>query len=309
MLELLAGPFDVVNEDDVILTFSSRCHYEDSIGLISSGLIEPLNQGYRVTQLDGLTFKRGESAFGNFGHGKLVFDLETLDNWLTVKTLASNSLHPFNLPLGIADDAIVTEATNTFAPTSARTADRYLQFFGNSVLYTPIATPTVAYISEATLVGASGGGTPFLSRTRRENVICLSYLGGQIIYYDWVTKEQIDGAAFLPPNDGAWYSPRHDIFVALIDDQIAVYASTVLPTSISVPAATPSLLKGRHSVISTTLLGSNSDPAVGETVDWTLDGPGELLAESSVTDSDGEVIYIAPLNLSVDPTITATVRF
>lgn len=306
-LERLAGPFSPLSAAGYAILFSQPAYYDDRYGLISSGLISASVQGYRWSQLDGRTYLKGESTFGNFGHGKLVFDLETDDDWLTVNTLVNQTIHPFNLQFGYAGTAEYSGATNTFNGVGARTSTHYLKFANSTVQSVPRATPEAAYATDTILTGY-GFAEPKLSKTRSPDVLCLAYGDGKIIFYNWRTKLQVAGAAFLPANQGAWYSPRHDFYVTHISNQISIYANAVLPTAISVPSASPSLTKGMHSTISVTATGSNGEVAAGELIDFELVGPGTLLAEQATTNASGvaSVGYIAPLTLSTNPQFNAS---
>ncbi|RWA55351.1 hypothetical protein AU476_07535 [Cupriavidus sp. UYMSc13B] len=142
-------------------------------------------------------------------------------------------------------------------------------------------------------------------------MLALAYPNGEVVYYDWVKKAQVGGVAYLGVNQGAWYSPRHDIFVALASQQVKVFANAPRPATLSAPVAVTPVAKGRASSIKTRLLGSNSEPCVGEVVDWVLSGPGQLTAAQSVTDSDGWAwtTYDAPHAAGGAPVISAEVRF
>lgn len=311
-LELLAGPFNVRDADGTAVDitqaqFYPTAIYDDVIGLASSG-----SGSYCTTQMDGVTYTRAKGSFGFGGTsaGAFILDLQSNEDWIVRDTLFNNALYAFDRKTGALGSLIIDGATNAVVDVQARAADRYLSFVNSTAKSRPLDLSS-AFATECTFVGY-GSGRASLSRTRHANILCVAWPSGQVLYYDYVNRVQADGAAFIGANYGAWYSPLHDVFVALTGtstNQISVYANSVLPTAISNPVASPALAQGRKSAISVTITGAQGDPSAGELVDWVLDGPGSLVSTQSETDASGvaTVAYITPLALSTNPTFTATV--
>lgn len=303
-LELLAGPFPVVDGNGDALDISQTCQHADGfgIGAYQTGF-------FSVVQWDGKTYPRATMPRAEI----YVLDLQDeAGNWLIIEALLLDKIYAFDRRTGAVGDLLYSGATAEMNGIQARCTDRFLNVISTHARGRPLDLST-AFANEATFVGA-GTGTASLSRTRQANVICVIWPTGEVLYYDFVNKVQVAGSGFLGTNAGAWYSPRHDVFVVLTGsgtNYISIYANSVAPTDISDPAASPSLQKGRSSTISVTLTGSAGNPVAGELVDWTLSGPGALLASQSLTDESGvaSVGYVAPLTLSTDPEFTATVTF
>lgn len=311
-LELLAGPFPILDKDGESLSittgqYNPKAFYDDEIGVLafSSG-------DYTVTQLDGKAYRRSDGSGGNSG-GALVLDLTDQGKRLMfLSPLFFDSLFDFNKKSGTLKDIVIDAETSDLIDLQAKCMDRYLSVQNNTVKAQPLDLST-AFMTECTLVGY-GSGRANLSRTREADIICLIWPSGHVLYYDYVNKVQAPGSAFIAVNYGAWYSAKYDIFVMLTPQdptQIKVYASSVLPTNISNPTAFPGLVKGKMSVISVTVSGANSDKCKNEMIEWSLEGPGELVTTQSLTNELGiaSVKYIAPLDLSTDPIITATLYF
>ncbi len=311
-LELLAGPFAVVAGDGVTaLDISEAQYYPQAIYDDANCIVSYANPGaigsLTITQMDGVTYNRAAMSHAQ----NFVLDMQTVAGWLAVDSLFMTAVRAFDLTTGAVGDVIISGGTAEMADIQARCADRWLTCSNGIVANRALDATTGSYTTERTLIG-HGSGRASLSRTRQADVLCLAWPTGEILFYDVVARSQAPGAAFVGANNGAWYSPRHDVFVVLTGtstNHVSVYANAVLPTAITDPAASPALTRGRRSVVSVTLTGANGEPSAGELVDWVLDGPGELLTTQSVSDENGaaSVGYVAPLDLSTDPTFTATV--
>ena len=310
-LERLAGPFTVRNPagapiDIEEARFYPTALYDDAIGLASTMSNGGSGTLFCITQMDGTTYPRAAGYRAN----SYVLDLQSATAWLIVNGLFLDAIYAFDPQTGVAGNLVINAGNGSMVDVQARAADRWLSFVNANVQSRPLDF-TTAFATEFTLAGA-GSGRANLSRTRRANILCLTWQTGEVLFYDHVARAQTAGAAFVGANTGAWYSPRHDVFVVLTGtstNQVSVVANSVRPTAISAPVAAPALAKGRGSVISVYLRGTNNDPAAGELVDWALAGPGSLLAPQSRTDADGiaRVGYVAPIVLTTNPTFTATV--
>lgn len=310
-LERLAGPFPVSDPagtpiDIAEAMFYPTAIYDDVIGLASFMSDGGVHSLFCITQMDGITYPRSAGQNTN----NFVLDLQATPDWLVTSGLFKEAIYAFDPRAGVVGGLVISGAIASMADVQARAVDRWLSFTNSNVQSRPLDFAT-AFATEFTLAGA-GSGRANLSRTRRANILCLTWPTGEVLFYDHLARAQVAGAAFVGANNGAWYSPRHDVFVVLTGtatNQVSVFANSVRPTAISAPVAAPALAKGRGSVISVYLRGANNDPAAGEMVDWTLAGPGSLLAPQSLTDADGiaRVGYVAPLALSTNPTFTATV--
>ncbi|EYS89522.1 hypothetical protein CF68_33000 [Cupriavidus sp. SK-4] len=302
-LELLAGPFDIVADGSLITDASTGATalYDDDIGLYT---FSSTKGGLLVVQLDGYACLRAAQVRAN----AFALDLQSPGEYLILGSLFEEGLYRFNKRAATFGELVTgTEPTGDI---QVRTPDRYMRILGTNVLSKPL-TLVGDWTYEASLSGAPISLYATVSCTRDANVLAIVFTNGTVVYYDWVRRNQVGGVAFVGPNDGAWYSARYDIFIVLADAKLNVYSSSPRPSSISAPAAVTPLAKGRASPIKSRVLGADAEPCVGETVDWSLSGPGALEHIQSVTDSDGWAwnTYVAPQASGDTPTISVEVRF
>jgi hypothetical protein len=202
-----------------------------------------------------------------------------------------------------------------------KATDRLISIVGTSVKKRAIDGSDSAWVVESTLTAGPNypiyQGRATVSRTTNPAVVCIIYPGGGILFYDVVAKQQVfKPIARIGANNGAWYSPKFDIYISYTttdsDWQISVWANAVRPGSLSNPVAAPSLVQGKVSQVMVRLLGADDEPCVGELVSWAITGGlGSLTAAQSVTDADGyaHIGYISPLSAGSSPTIQASVEF
>jgi hypothetical protein len=143
------------------------------------------------------------------------------------------------------------------------------------------------------------GMTATGTRTLDDNVLAIAHENGTIIYYDVEAAAQVGGVSYIGSNQGAWYSPKHDVFIARTTaSELKVYASAVRPSSLSNPVAVSAIAQGRVSQVRVRLLGANSDACEGELVAWSLTaGSVALPVAQRTTDADGYGYnnYLAPV--------------
>jgi hypothetical protein len=304
VLELLAGPYTVTDGEGTTITPSNgqKALYDDSLGLC---VYNATLGGYSIAQLDGKTYLRGAMARAN----AFVIDLQNPGEYLIQDSLFSNKLYSFDKRAGTFGELLLSGPDSFVSGLMVRCPDRYLSVFSGNVLWKPLDA-SGSFATEATLTNA-GSGDPTVSLARKDGVICIVYAGGQIVYYDTVAKAQASGRAVIGANQGAWYSRKHDIFVALNAGAIKVYANAVRPAVLANPVAVDALTKGRVSSVKVLLQGDSSDPCAGERIEWSLTGVGALALEQSVTDADGWAYneYLAPVTSTGSATIQAQVQF
>lgn len=298
MLELLSGPNAIYRGlapgspvdalTDVAET--QRAFYDDSLGLCSYSLTLG---GYCIVQLDGAAYLRSDQARANV----FTLDLQQPGEWLIHASLFEDALYEFDKRAGTFGALVLSGATGDMSNIHVRAADRYLSALSGFVQFRPLDL-SAAFVTEATLTGA-GSGRPTWSRTRDANVLALVYTGGELVYYDVAAQAQAAGGGNLGANAGAWYSVKHDVFVALASDAVKVFANAVRPASLSNPAAVDAIVQGRVSQVRVRLLGADSDACAGELVNWSITaGDGSLKHAQSETDADGYAYndYIAPVS-------------
>jgi hypothetical protein len=303
-LELLAGPTTIVNAAAATLTPSNgaAAFYDDAVGLFA---YDVPSGGYIVAQLNGQAYLRS-----NIGSApKYVLDLQRPGEYLAQQGPAWQKLYVWDKRAGVFGDLLLSGGINFVVDLQARAADRYLNVLNSAVRFKPLDN-SGAWTTEATLTNA-GSSQPTLSRTRQTGVLCLAYADGHIVYYDAIAKAQASGWANIGANSGAWYSPKHNIFVAIAANKLKVFAYAVRPAALGNPQAIAALTRGKVSRIKAQLTGSNGEACAGEIIEWSMSGDGALTAAQSETDQDGWAYndFLAPATSSGGATINAQVRF
>jgi len=106
--------------------------------------------------------------------------------------------------------------------------------------------------------------------------------------------------------------PKWDIFLVLHSNQLTVFANQIRPATLSNPVALSAVKAGLVTQLQVQLLGSCSEPCVGEVINWSLtSGSGSLTAQQSTTDDNGnaQIGYVCPVGSSGSMTISAEVDF
>lgn len=314
MLELLAGPFDFKDADGNVLTAGTglETRWDDDVGLISRMRVGPTDDFYTVSQLDGLTHIRSSYSRAI----PLALDLPG-SRLLAHEPLFRESLYKFDKAAGAFGDVeIGPGVTNYVYYVDARLPDRFIYAWGYTpyaaVMTMPLDAPNSDSLEYQFANSAGWDGRARISATGRDHVVCITFPSGVIVFYDREAKTEVAARKYVPANYGAWYSPKFDVFVVLdADKKLRIYSSTPEPYAISDPAAGGAVLRGRVTRLVARLTGSNGEACANELIDWTLSGPGELASAQSKTDAEGyaAVDYVAPIDLTTDPTITATMRF
>lgn len=316
MLELLAGPFDILDLDGNSVVDPAGYpiqgfYYDDDLGLMfSEGW---LNEVIWLIQMDGTAAVRSQ-FFGRF-----IVDLQPgrLGEYLVTNPPYESKLHLYEKRSGTYSETLLSLAGLTpLLNVQVRCEDRFIG------IGTPLSTiktwpldMSQAAVTEATLTGAGSGiYRPQWSRTRDANILAIAFQNGNVLYYDHVQKQQADGFAYIGANLGAWYSPRHNVFLKLTTDrQLEIYANAPRPYSLSNPSG-DAPARGRMTTYTVRVLGAQNEPCPNEIIDWSLDpgDPGQLRGAQSSTDSDGyaSIDYFAPVIGSLGSiTVNAEIKF
>lgn len=300
-LEILAGAFDIVAPDATVLTPSNGAYafYDDSLGLCTYSSVLG---GYSIVQLDGTAHLRSDTDRQN----KYVVDLQRPGDYCVHQSGDESDLYEFDKSAGVFGEAVLSSSTtNWVVDIQVRCADRYLSVSGSAVRFKPLDN-SGSWTTEATLTSA-GSGAPSISLSRATGVLCLVYLDGKVLYYDAINKVQVGGTANIGANNGAWYSPKFNVLVALVSNKVKIFATVPRPATLSNPVEVTSIVQGRVSQVRVQLLGSNSEACPDEIIEWSITaGLGTLANAQSTTDESGFAYmnYRAP----VDSTGTATVQ-
>lgn len=268
---------------------SVSAFYDDELGWCSySGTLG----GYCIVQLDGAGYLRGYQPRAN----KFAIDMQRLGQYIIHDSLFSDALYLFDKAAGTRGEVVLSGGS--YGNAQVRAPDRWLTVSAALVQYRALDF-SGSWTTETTLTGTSGTNATW-SRTRASNILAIAHENGTIVYYDVTAQAQVGGVSYIGANQGAWYSPKHDMFVARTSAHaLKVFANAVRPSSLSNPAAITPLTQGRVSSVRVRLLGSDSDACEGELVDWSITaGSGELALAQSETDSDGYAYndFIAPIS-------------
>lgn len=312
-LELVAGPFPLQTLAEVAVTdleiAFKKASYDDAIGVFAYSAVMA---GLCVIQLDGTVCLRSKQNRAN----GIALDLQEQNGFLIHDSLFENGIRKLHTGSMTGDITAIfeDEATNFVESVHVRCADRYLKFGSGTIQYKPLDL-TGSWTTECTISRTSGFSShQNVSRTKKKDILAFVYDTGEVIFYNHVLKQQLPEHSYIGVNAAAWYSPKYDIYVALqSDDTVVIYANEVAPATLSDAEAITPITRGQVSKVKVQLLGSNSEPCVGELVNWSVSGAGTLLASQSKTDADGYawnscvVSPSATVSAAVD--ITAEVLF
>lgn len=307
MLELLATHAIFNANTASVLTDTANSvssFYDDGLGWCSySGTLG----GYCIVQLDGGAYLRAYQPRAN----KFALDLQRGNEYIIHDSLFSNALYLFDKRAGARLDLLLSGPDGTYGGAQVRAQDRWLSVSASSVQWRPLDF-SGSWTTETTLTGTSGANATW-SRTASPDVLAIAHENGTIVYYDVAQRLQVRGVSYIESNQGAWYSRKHDVFIARTSaHQIKVYASAVRPDALSNPAALSTITQGQVSQVRVRLLGANSDPCAGELIDWAIaSGGGSMALAQSTTDADGYAYndYVAPVASAGSVTIRATVLY
>jgi hypothetical protein len=174
----------------------------------------------------------------------------------------------------------------------------------------------ITFTAEYTFPTPAGYTLVNVSRGRSTSEVCITYSNGslgQIRFYDTVGKVQIGDTLHLSDApDGCWYVPKYDIFVELKTQQLKILADAVQPYSISAPTATPAVDAGLVSQLQVQLLGAQSEPCIGELINWSITaGSGSLIKPQSTTDGNGYATnaLVIPVGSTGSTSVSATLNY
>jgi hypothetical protein len=300
-LELLYGPVDIT-VNGMPVTSASGFMWMQGIGLLA--VLDAGAFGFYAVQLDG----QAEGPRSSYNGGGPVLDLRGSRS-LAMATV--NDLYNFNYLAGMPDTVSFLHGSSVLFITVI-TADRYLAFrdTGSSVqaLYTHDGT---TYTAEYTF--PFHGSLVSVSRGRSMTEVCLVFSGGQICFYDVSLKTQNGPTLFAGEDpDGCWYVPKYDIFVEVKSLQVKILADAAQPYSISIPTATPAVDAGLVSQLQVQLLGAQSEPCVGEMINWSITaGSGSLIKPQSTTDNNGYATnaLVIPVGSTGSTSVSATLSY
>jgi hypothetical protein len=312
-LELLFGPVNVARNGVQVGTFGGglAATYVQGLGLL--GVLTPTggSAGMYAVQLDGSAFPRSSYSGAS---AALIPDLRRQRG--LVAEIAVEKFYTFNAIPGQRDEVqwLGPPSVGVFGQAHAVVTDRFLQFDLHGANWSNL-DDAQTWAQEYAWSGSSPGGVESIS-VAGPTELCVAFGTGstpQIRFYDFVAKKQSRPTLFVSEtHQGVWYVPKWDLFVELKSRQLKILANAIHPASISTPAFSPSPTAGEVSTVSVTVLGAQSEPCVGELIDWTITaGGGSLSATQSTTDSSGHasVLYIAPTTLVGSVTIQAQLSF
>jgi hypothetical protein len=278
-LELLYGPTPITFGAVPVAAVGNPLTWMQGVGLLMP--VQPAGGSYGLyaTQMDGNTLGPRSTFSGSY---TAVLDLRSARG---LAMLGSGALYGFNYLAGQPNPAPLLASASLNI--RVITADgRYLSFNGSGV---SSSTDGVTFTSEYAWAAPDASSFQCVSRGSSSTEICVLLTNNQLRFYDTVGKTQNGPSLFVGESaSGVWYVPKYNVFVELLGPQIKILANMVAPATLSNPVASPAVVAGDVSKLTVQLLGAQSEPCVGELIDWSVaSGSGSLILPQSVTDANG----------------------
>ena len=323
MLELLAGPFPLVDlngdpfPDNTELSIIGARGYDDRVGIMANSTTKT----YSIS-MDGVVVVLSDTDRTWYIVDLSDYPLIHPRKMEVADRLFYDKVYPYNKDCGVRQNPASFEgATGEASTMDVKLPDRYIGISATKVYTKPhdMSGESALGTQEASITkGPWSGAEPLIHRaivsmTNDKEIVAGVYPDGTIIYYNHITKTQVQKWDFIGPNKGAWYSERSGVWLRWgTDNQIAVYATTARPYALSTPTG-DAPLKGRPQEYSVTLTGEHLEPIPDEIVEWSLGegGEGYLTSNQSKTDAAGlaRVDYVAPVGTLGSAIINAAVRY
>ena len=311
-LEVLYGPVNV-QAGGISAASAAGFMWLQGIGLLAVLDLSSAFNLYAV-QMDG-TAKGPRSGYNGSGFAP-VLDLRNVRG-LAVATVTD--LYNFNWLVGQPDTLSLLHGSACYR-INVITADRYVGFFDSGAGMQAQATHDgTMYVSEYTFTSPSAGTLKNVSRGRSTTEVCLAFYNGQVRFYDLSLKVQNGPTLFVgEAPDGCWYVPKWDVFVELLSLQVKILADATAPATLSNPIALTNtdllgdVIAGRIAELQVQLLGAQSEPCIGELINWSVtSGVGLLTAPQSTTDDNGYATtgLIIPIGGTGTTAVSATLDY
>src|SRR6266705_5336966 len=284
-LEVLYGPVDITVDGVAVAGMGAGFTWLQGIGFLT--VLDPTggSYGFYAVQMDGAAQLRSDMSVGLVP----VLDLRSARGLAVSDT---SSLYNFNWIAGYPDaTALLTPGVST-AGIAVITVDRYLKFSSGTPMQALESPNGVTFTAEYTFPTPAGYTFVNVSRGRTPTEVCITYTNGslgQLRFYDVSLKKQIGETLYIGESfDSCWYVPKYDVFVEIKNKQVKILANSINPSTLSNPTAITAVTAGRVSKLRVQLLGAQSEPCVGELVNWSIaSGSGSLSVPQSVTDVSG----------------------
>ncbi len=307
-LEMLYGPVNVAL-NGVPVVSAGGFTWLQGIGLLA--VLDPATAfGFYAVQLDG-TVQGPRSAYNGSGFSP-VLDIRS-NRALVVK--GGGSLYNFDWLVGRQDSTPLLTASG-WSSIDVITVDRYLHFSSGSPMQALASADGITFTAEYTFPIPAGYTLVNVSRGRTTTEVCCAYTNGslgQLRFYDTVTKAQRGDTRYIGETfDGCWYIAKFDIFVELKNKQLKILANATAPSSFTTITASPAIAPGYVSQLSVQFSGAQSEPCVGELIDWFVTaGTASLAVAQSVTDSTGTALnnLIVPVGASGSVAVSAQLAY
>jgi len=303
-LEVLYGPSDITVGGVTAANISGGFGWVQGIGLLT--VLQPSGGGYGLfaVEMDGMA-QGPRSSFTSGGYGS-VLDLRSARGFAVQ---GFGSLWGFDYIAG--QPSPLPLLTGSLGVIEAITVDgRYLQFNGGGVKSSPDG---ITFTTEYAWTAPDASSFQTVSRGRSATELCVLLTNNQLRFYDTAAKRQSGSSLFIgESSSGCWYVPKYDIFVELKSGQLKILADVTAPYSLSNPVPSPAIAAGLTSQMSVQLLGVQSEPCVGELINWSIgSGNGSLAVPQSTTDTTGTATntYICPVGSSGSVVIDAQMNY
>jgi hypothetical protein len=288
-LDVLYGPADIALGGTPVVS-ATGFMWLQGIGLLA--VLDPATAfGFYAVQLDG-SVQGPRSSYNGSGFTP-VLDIRSIRG---LAVGGGGSLYTFDWLVGQKEPVPILTATGV-ASINVIAADRYLHFSSGTPMQALASTDGITFTAEYTFPTPAGYTLVNVSRGRSTTEVCVTYSNGslgQIRFYDTVGKAQVGDTLYLSDApEGCWCVPKYNIFVELKSLQLKILADSIAPATLSNPVASPAAGAGLVSQVSVQLLGAQSEPCVGELIDWSIaSGTGDLAVPQSATDETGTAINL-----------------
>jgi hypothetical protein len=315
-LEVLYGPIGPLFNGTPPVAVTGGLAWIQGIGLLT--VCDPVSSyGTYAMQMDG-TLEGPRSSFNASGFG-MVLDLRSARG-LAVKggSGVGAGLYHFNWLICQPDPVAFLLPGVTIAGANdidVITPDgRYLQFRNDQVWS---SIDGVTFVSEYAFAAPSGSTVNNVSRGRTATEVCIAFSGTNTLrFYDVSLKRQVGETLYIGESfSSCWCIPKWDVFLEHAGSGIGaikILANNTAPATLSSPTALATVTAGNVSQLQVRLLGAQSEPCIGELINWSISaGVGSLTVPQSATDSHGYAVtgLVIPVGGAGNVTVGAELDF
>jgi hypothetical protein len=198
---------------------------------------------------------------------------------------------------------------------------RYLYFASPGFASLAVLTSNdgVTFTLEYTFDSPTRGDTCVtVSRGRSPTEVCSVWNSGKVLFYDVALKAQPAQVPMFVVDsfDACYYVPKWNVFWVYTHGVFQIVAPTPAPATLSNPDPVDAIIDaveaGHVSHLRVQCLGSDSEPCIGELINWSItSGAGFLAEPQSATDDSGYALnkLVIPIGASGSVDVHAELDF